>query len=78
MWGIYTELNKMLEKDGDIYYMRVCNRCKEFFFVTARNCSICEKCQHPNYKKHFWNRGIKYIDYNSKSRLLIKERGNLT
>ena len=50
-------------KDGEIFYMRQCHKCGDFFFVTAKSGKICEKCLDPNYKKYFKNRGIKYISY---------------
>lgn len=61
----------MLKKgdEEEIYYMRLCCRCNNFFFVTAKHCKVCEDCQDPSYKKFFKNRGIKYLSYNDKKEL---------
>jgi hypothetical protein len=57
------------KKEDEIFYMRVCDRCNEYFFTTAKHGRVCEECLDPVYKKFFSQRGIKYLNYNQKSKL---------
>ena len=52
------------QKSEEYFYMRICDKCNNFFFSTAKNARICWECLQPNYKKYFSGRGIKYISYN--------------
>jgi uncharacterized OB-fold protein len=53
-------------KDGELFYMRLCDKCGRYFFVTAKNARICEECLDPVYKKFFAKRNIKYVSYDDR------------
>jgi hypothetical protein len=56
-------IKKVVNGEEEKFFMRVCEKCNLCFFSTARGARICFSCLSPKYKKHFFNRGIKYLDY---------------
>lgn len=64
----------LINKEGDKFYLKQCDRCNYFFFITAKNGRICEDCLSPKYKKFFSERKIKYVSYSERYKLKKSRR----
>lgn len=66
----------MTELD-EIYYLRQCKKCNEYFFVTAKHGKLCFICITPGVKKLFKKIGIKHISYTKMNKIKKKRYKNI-